>query len=276
VLEAGGASWSLDWTPVQERLAAITRVCSYDRAGFGWSDEGHGPRHAQALADELHAALTAAGLPGPYLLVGASFGGHVVRLFAAAHPDEVAAVVLLDARHEDMDAEMPPSWKRLERSGRAAQRVLWLLSRLGLLGLVGRLGGERSLPPATRYLPEGLVETYLAVGFRPKYFRTNLAEFDAIAESDAQVRRARPAPDRPTVVVRHGVPDLFASLTPAEASLAETTWQRLQEDLAARLPQARLVVAAASGHAIQLHQPELVVEVVRERVLAHRAASPSA
>src|SRR5512137_2641660 len=132
VFEAGGASWSLDWHLVQTEVAKFTQVASYDRAGFGWSDPGPKPRHAQAIADELTTMLSASRQPGPFVLVGASFGGHIVRLFAAKHPADVAAIVLLDARHEDIDSTMPPSWRRLQRSGAAAQRAMLFLSTLGL------------------------------------------------------------------------------------------------------------------------------------------------
>ena len=109
VLEAGGLGWSLDWYPVIERLSQDTTVCAYDRAGYGWSEPGPSPRTSERIAAELHDLLTVARIRPPYLLVGASFGGHTVRLFAHHHPEEVCGVVLIDARHEELDARMPPN-----------------------------------------------------------------------------------------------------------------------------------------------------------------------
>jgi len=264
VLEAGGAGWSMDWHLVQDKVASFTRVCSYDRAGFGWSEPGPKPRHAEAMAEELRTLLHASQVQGPYVLVGASFGGHISRLIAAANDHEVAGLVLLDARHEDLN--LPPSWKRLERSAASAQRVMLLLSRAHLLSLAARMGGEGSLPPGVKKLPPEVRETYLAVGFQPKYFEANLAELESIAESDAQVRAATRHLHIPLVVIRHGIPDLFATLPPADIAEAEITWQKRQEDLAALSSNSRLVVAEQSGHSIQYDQPDLVVDIIREMV----------
>jgi pimeloyl-ACP methyl ester carboxylesterase len=101
VLEAGMGDTVATWSQVQPALAVWTTVCSYDRAGLGSSDPASGPRTATAMVDDLRALLTAAGLPGPYLLVGHSFGGQLVRLFAGRFPDEVIGLVLVDSSHED-------------------------------------------------------------------------------------------------------------------------------------------------------------------------------
>jgi predicted alpha/beta hydrolase family esterase len=106
ILEAGLTASSLSWHFVQPGVAKFTRVCSYDRANLGQSDAVTGTRTAQDAVDDLDALLAAAKISGPYILVGASFGGHIVRLFAAQHPGEVAGIVLVDASHEDQDARM--------------------------------------------------------------------------------------------------------------------------------------------------------------------------
>jgi pimeloyl-ACP methyl ester carboxylesterase len=270
VLEAGGAGWSLDWHFVQEKVASFTRVCSYDRAGFGWSEPGPKPRHAVAMAEELKTLLRASQLQGPYDLVGASFGGHISRIIAATNRHDVEGLVLLDARHEDLS--LPPSWKRLERYAAVAQRVMLFLSRAHLLSLAARMGGSGSLPPGVKKLPPEVRDAYLAVGFQPKYFEANLAELESIAESDAQVRAAARPSDIPLVVIRHGIPDLFAALPPADIAEAEITWQKRQEDLVALSDNSRLVVAEQSGHSIQYDQPDLVVDIIREMVTRSSAA----
>ena len=144
VFEAGGASWSLDWNLVQTEIAKFTRVCSYDRAGFGWSESGPNPRTSEQIVSELHALLTKAEIEKPYILVGASFGGHTVRLFSKKYPDEVAGIVLLDARHETINSKMPPAWKKLEMSGKRMYQFILLASRIGALNLLGKLMGEKA------------------------------------------------------------------------------------------------------------------------------------
>jgi pimeloyl-ACP methyl ester carboxylesterase len=101
VLDSGMVSFSSNWAWVQPELAKTTRVVAHDRAGLGWSDPGPTPRDAGQSARELHAALQRAGITGPYVLAGHSYGGLAQRAFAAVYPDEVAGMVLVDASHPD-------------------------------------------------------------------------------------------------------------------------------------------------------------------------------
>ncbi|MFN2548712.1 MAG: alpha/beta fold hydrolase [Myxococcales bacterium] len=103
VFESGWEDWSPAWATVQPRIAQWTRVCSYDRAGAGFSDPGPMPRTSVRIADELHAALHNAGIEGPYLLVGHAFGGDCVRTFADRYMPEVAGMVLEDADPTDLE-----------------------------------------------------------------------------------------------------------------------------------------------------------------------------
>src|ERR1043166_5552555 len=96
IFDAGHQDWAPAWSTVQPAVARWTRACSYDRPGQGFSDPGPLPRSSARIADELHAALYAAGISGPYILVGHAFGGYNVRAFAYRYLDEVAGLVLLD------------------------------------------------------------------------------------------------------------------------------------------------------------------------------------
>ena len=101
VLIAGAGDFSFDWSLVQPNIAQFARVCSYDRAGFAWSDPGPIPRTMKQEAFELHTLLNAAHIKGPYILVGHSVGGLVTRVYASQYPREVAGIVLIDSLHED-------------------------------------------------------------------------------------------------------------------------------------------------------------------------------
>ncbi len=112
ILEAGFPGSSLDWSLVQPMVAPFSRVCSYDRAGFGWSDMGKAPRSSTQIAEDLQTLLSTAAVPAPYILVGHSMGGLYVRAFARKFPDSVAGIVLVDATHEDQwDYEPKRFWQ---------------------------------------------------------------------------------------------------------------------------------------------------------------------
>ncbi len=128
---------------MQPQVAERTRVVAYDRAGVGWSDRGPEPRDGRQIATELHTALEAAAVGGPYVLVGHSFGGVYVRIFADLYPDEVAGLVLVDPTHPDQTERSPRAAQSL-RTTRQLMRVLDGLSHIGLLRLAN---------PAAMFMP---------------------------------------------------------------------------------------------------------------------------
>jgi pimeloyl-ACP methyl ester carboxylesterase len=149
VLEGGMASFALNWHWVQTELSKETRVLAYDRAGFGWSEVSPNPRDAQHCARELHTALGNAGIGGPYVLAGWSFGGLVVRAFADLAPDEVVGLVLVDASHPDQWLHMP-----VPNADRLLARMMRLQAELC------RFGYGRVVNGAGKVLAEGLPEVH--------------------------------------------------------------------------------------------------------------------
>ena len=145
VLDAGLSGSSLDWSLVQSELGSTTRVCAYDRAGMGWSDTGPQPRTPRQIADELHTLLTNAGIAEPYVLVGHSLAGKNVRLFTIMHPDQVAGMVLIDARSEYVDANTSPAEEQAFQRANAAQAFLYRVTRRSL--------AYSDLPPGRRLRP---------------------------------------------------------------------------------------------------------------------------
>lgn len=262
LFESGGAGWCMDWTIIQQEVSKFATAVSYDRSGFGWSEPGALPRDAGQIEQELYSLLKKAEIKQPYILVGASFGGHIIRLFASLHPNEVAGIILLDARHEDIDLKMPAAWKRIVSIGRSVNQFMLLVSQLRLLKLFGMLLGKSKLPPVVKHLPPALQKKYLRAGFQPDYFRTNRNELNAINQSDHQVRGTGSLGDIPLMVIKHSIPDLFSGMPPAEAKIAEEVWQNLQADLARRSTNSQLITAEKSGHAIHVDQPELVISAI--------------
>ncbi|MBZ0292126.1 MAG: alpha/beta hydrolase [Anaerolineae bacterium] len=147
ILESGMAGLGILWHWVQTDLAQETRVITYDRAGFGWSEVSPNPRTAQDCARELHTALSNARITGPYVLAGWSYGGLVVRAFADLYPNEVAGLTLVDASHPDQWLHMPiPNSNRL------------LARAMRIQGELCRFAFGRVVKGAAKLVSEGLPE----------------------------------------------------------------------------------------------------------------------
>ena len=256
ILDAAGGLASADWALVQPSVAEFARVCSYDRAGYGWSDSGSIPRTSQQIATELHTLLLNAGEKGPYLLVGHSFGGHTVRLFADQYANDVAGMILIDTRPEDM-LDIPVLKGLGDGSGSNKFVILSLLSHLG----VTRLLDTALVPPNFQ---EHLPDYPAIISYQAKYFDANRNEALVIAQSDEQVKRVGSLNNMPLAVIRHGVPDLFASLSPQESEQAESVWQESQERIARSSTIGQTIVAEESGHFIPIEQPEIVIDTIQE------------
>ncbi len=248
VLDAGLGGSSLDWNLVQSELGSTTRVCAYDRAGMGWSDPSPQPRTPRQIADELHTLLTNAGIAGPYVLVGHSLAGKNVRLFTIAHPDQVAGMVLVDARSEYVDANTSPAEVQAFQQALAAQARQYRVARsLGLVRLIGASQwGAPAMPRATR--TEGVLLKTSQRGVA-----ATTAEGLERAADDVQLQAAPSLGDRPLIV-----------LASEQNMTATPYWVEAQRQQAALSTNGRLIVAAGSGHDIHWEQPPLVIDAVRQ------------
>lgn len=234
ILDTGLGGSTVGWGFVQPDVARFTRVCSYDRAGMGYSDPGPSPRTARRIASELATLLDRGGIDGPVVLVGASIAGFNVRVFASDHPERAAGLILIDASHEADAHEVPPM-----------ARFVPLLSTAGVLRLFGVSFGQsvESLPPSVRRYAE-------ATRFRTAGYQAAADEILHIRETLSEVGSSRRKLTIPVVVV-------------TGARGADDHWQRLQRDLASLSERGCLVVAQRSGHVVPIDQPEVVVDAIR-------------
>jgi pimeloyl-ACP methyl ester carboxylesterase len=260
VLDAGLGGFSLDWSLVQPELAATTRVCAYDRAGYGWSDPSPHARTPSQIADELHTLLVNAGIQGPYVLVGHSAAGKDVRLFANRYPQAVVGMVLIDARHESVDTNRSPEALAAEHTQqRRFQRTIWAAARLGLVRAFWATAWPQVFP-ATQNLS---TETRAEIGVlqaRSQQVKTVLREDALLTHDNAQLSSATSLGDVPLMVLAAG-----------QNVEHDPLWLPAQQQLAGLSSNAKLIVVEGSSHYIHWDQPMLVAGAIRQVVEAARA-----
>jgi pimeloyl-ACP methyl ester carboxylesterase len=258
VIDAGWGDSSVSWSSrVQPAAATTARVCTYDRAGMGYSEPGPLPRTAERFARELHALLDGAGVPGPYVLVGHSAGGLAVRVFAHEYAAEVAGVVLIES--------MSPSGARPSPSASPTESdspslVDWAITLPARTGLLRVLSGPLQLSAG---LSPEVAAASTAVSVTPRYLQTWLDEGKGMPASLAQAGAVTSLGAVPLIVLSSG-------LRVAE----EQDWRRMQSELLELSSSSQQLFAASSGHNIQIDQPEAAVGAIETMVeLSRRQAS---
>jgi pimeloyl-ACP methyl ester carboxylesterase len=274
LLEAGLMSTVLSWSELQRELAGSFRVVSYDRAGLGWSDLGQMPRTADQIADELYALLQKAHIPSPYVLVGHSFGGLTMPLFAARYPQEVAGMVLIDPvapaewnPPSEHDRKLVSIGAKVCRRSAVLTRIglprfiAWLLStgvkkpanylvRLISRGTPGESGTVSS--PWFAALPANEKAMASVFWIQPKFALTIASQLENLPVSAASVAKHESFCDKKVII-------LSAQTAPEH---------RKQEHaaIAKRLPCGEHVLATKSNHWIMQEESDLIVRAIEEVV----------
>jgi pimeloyl-ACP methyl ester carboxylesterase len=234
ILETGLGGSSFGWGLVQPEVARFTMVCSYDRAGMGYSDPGPFPRTMRRVASELAALVDRAGIRAPLILVGASIGGLAVRVFASERSEKVAGLVLVDASHEDQQMEMP-----------GVAPFVPVLSSLGVFRLLGISFGPPpdALAPSVRRFAR-------ATAFRTSAYQATADEGRHLPESASEVKASRRKLAIPLIVITAGLG-------------TGRRWRDLQQDQVALSAEGCQIVAEQSSHAIALADPQTIVKAIR-------------
>lgn len=242
VLDFGLDGSYLDWHRVQPELSRFTRVCSYDRGGYGWSDSSRRPRVPSVMAEELHDLLTAAGERPPYVVVAHSFGGFNALMFAHKYPAELAGVVLVDSTNPDQEMEFP------------LRKKFWLR----FLQFTMRFG----LPRWRKWCGQGPSEIAgmkAALECRSHVYRTNYAQFASFAASAAELRSIGSLGNVPLAVISRD-----PKRAPDPPSAGEQRWQAMQRDLLRFSTRSKQIIADGSNHSIPTQRPDIIVSTVMD------------
>jgi pimeloyl-ACP methyl ester carboxylesterase len=267
ILESGSSGPSVDWLMVQPEVAKFSRVCSYDRAGYGWSDSGPEPRSSLQIAHELKQLLQAAGEKGPYVLVGHSVGGFNIRVYTGQYPNDVAGMVLVDTSHEDQDLRAPESIRKWSQDYR--KRPSWKKLKYFFRLHLGwaRLTADRDAPA---FWPKVFREEENFLMLSTKHQFATIDEDQVfLTLSAAQVRSAGNLGDRPLIVLTATRQDDISPEIPhQDAQAEEDLWvHQLQAELARLSTQGKQIVVD-SGHELPTEHPEVVISAIHEVWLA--------
>ena len=265
VLAAGLGNDGLIWSAVQPTLAQTTRVCSYDRAGMGWSDPVPPPRDADHIADQLHGLLQAAGITGPIVLMGHSIAGIYIRDYATRYPEEVQGLIFVDASTPLQNRD--PAFAHEMRPGGPPPLQMFLTQTLFVLGLPRWMGGCRNnfpeLPPARGRL-QSAERCHLVVSSPAG----ESANFDRSGE---ETIHTGPYGDLPVLIFSSDPARALAQHQPAAMVAA---WDRMQANLKNLSTRSRQIIARGSAHYIQLQRPDLLNREVPLFIEQIRGAAP--
>lgn len=246
IMEAGGGGCLLNWHLVEPDVAQFARVLIYDRAGYGWSDPGPKPRTPAQTVTELKALLHHANIPGPYVFVGSSFGGIVLRLYANRYPDDVAGMVLADAGYEGQQPRRTGLAGTSFRS-RVHRRITLVTTYLGITRLLSLFR-----PQFSSVEPQEIRSVYTALRLQTTYVTAVLELMAGAEEGFQQLRTGENLlGDTPLIVLTAG-----RNLT--------QTWKDIQQELAQKSTNSRHIIAEGSGHSIQFERPDLVITAIHD------------
>jgi pimeloyl-ACP methyl ester carboxylesterase/biopolymer transport protein ExbD len=266
VVENGGAAFSFDWKLVQPQVAKFTRICTYDRAGYAWSDPGPEFDTFDQSAHDLHLLLANAGIPGPYVLVGHSLGGMLVRFYQSKYPADVVGMVLVDSSHEESLEHVGPKIVRIPEI--TAKQFQLLIDE-------GRsshpTNQEPDAVPTTIFYPYDMLPTELQnlhfwalkrVLPLVKTWGLSL-QSDLSRLHELRIANSYPLGDIPLVVL---TASRFDGVEGPGLTLDQGREDhlRLQSDLAQLSTNSRQVFVSGSGHEIYLYKPDVVVRSISE------------
>jgi pimeloyl-ACP methyl ester carboxylesterase len=281
ILEAGVGDFSVEWSLVQPDVSKFARVCSYDRAGDGWSDLGPHPRTLRQIVYELHMLLNNGGVKPPLVLVGHSYGGWLVRLYASTYPAEVAGMVLVEAG-ADNPWRMSPDGKLARSADLVKGEPIPAVKVSGPLrvsdippGALSQMkAGAQKLaqspnePPRDKLPPDAQrMRAWALAQVGHVAAAVNPFENEELAVLRAERSKSEhPLGDMPLIVLTRGKSEEEGP----DGKAFEAEHRRDHAAMAAMSRNGKLIIAEHSGHHVQIDEPELVIKAIRDTLAGTR------
>lgn len=248
-----------------EEIAKITRVCIYDRAGYGWSDSSPKPRSSEYIVKELDTLLDLASIKPPYILVGDSFGSYNVRLYAHRFPEKVVGIVLTDGLHEEAMLKMSLSLGALKLFFMSGFAMSTLGSALGIVRLLGRVGMFELLKKDLRKFPSATLQMVKRSFYHHQHWITMWREMWNLDRSGRQVRQIGNLGNLPIVSIKASTffkPSMLNFYIPVKA--ADDMRERMHTQLLKLSTNSTQLQAYRSGHFVWVDEPEIIVAAIQE------------
>jgi pimeloyl-ACP methyl ester carboxylesterase len=267
IFENGSGDFSFIWALVQPEVAKFTQTVSYDRAGFAWSEPGPMPRTGKQICFELHTALNNAGVHPPYILVGQSFGGFLVRTFARYYPKEVAGMVLVEAVQEDQKIFMGGDTPQLIRDfakGRVVPAVQTHFTPQPDTSQQPMMNTE--IDPLFKKFPDSIQRMQLWTQSQPQFIKAAQGEMDWSPEDVADLYAHRDEAgyilgNMPLIVLTRGKGGFDGR---ADYLQLENERLQAQKTLAHLSSNSKHIIDRNSGHNIHVEDPAIVIEAIKE------------
>lgn len=255
IIEAGGGMPTPVYYWLQEKLSKHLQVCTYDRAGIGWSDDSGQPKDVMHMAEQLHTLLEKSGIAGPYVFIGHSIGGLILRIYAHRHPQNVAGLVLLDPSH--------PGHVKLLNMGPdyfdryiSLYKKIRLVARLGFAGIFNPLVGSKSALALN--LPREAMRQLKTIYCNPGIYSTHIEELEQFAVSVRQVIEEGNALEQvPLIVISASDRSQYR-----DSEQKAQAMYKLHQQLASLSKKGQHIVMQGAGHASLCIKEEFADQVV--------------
>lgn len=246
VIESGLGDWSSSWKNVQDKVAKKNRVCTYDRAGLGWSDTGQKPRTAKQFSKELHTLLQKSNISDPIVLVGHSSGGFTARVYSHEFPNQISGIVLVDSMSPKQFTTVAINSHESSNSQNSSPYTL--LARFGIIRTITNLLGllENASPEE---------KASYALQSTPKFVQAFIDENEGVQVSAHQASQIKTLGNIPIIVLSRGLDNTD-----------NKSWSSMQRELLTLSSHSAQLIAESSSHYVQLDQPDVVVATINKMV----------